>query len=437
MKTGILFSGQGAQSVGMAKSLAENYASARALFERADAALGFSLSKICFEGPMEELTKTSVCQPALYVHGVAAYTVLGELGMLGEVVSALGLSLGEAMARAATRLNARGKEEYRGSVIYEEAFSEACGTLKSAISGHLKELNTGVPLEGVTVHCYGADDEAGTTTVTDADGWFVFDNLAYGTEYELVAASGLQEENLVVATPDTGELTGVVLSVKKLPTIHGWVLTEADSEKAVYLRLEKGSIVYGVVTLEDGDLPLPGVTVLAMCAATGATYTAVTNDDGVVLSVTVVTEPEVEKFTVTCDGVVIGEYEAGEIVDLPVPEGIADGTYFYRFFTWEGESVTRSSYNAGNGTSNGRTYKMEMPDHDVELTSNFIHVANTDGASGITAGDLATMKLVLVNGVNYSEEVLEATDVNGDGALNAHDVQAIKEYLVGAFIVNK
>ncbi|MBP5670770.1 MAG: carboxypeptidase regulatory-like domain-containing protein, partial [Victivallales bacterium] len=248
---------------------------------------------------------------------------------------------GEAMARAATRLNARGKEEYRGSVIYEEAFSEACGTLKSAISGHLKELNTGVPLEGVTVHCYGADDEAGTTTVTDADGWFVFDNLAYGTEYELVAASGLQEENLVVVTPDTGELTGVVLSVKKLPTIHGWVLTEAedlplagmdvilyangmsehamtddeghfsfenvtageyslhatpaegyageeqtvtvteaDSEKAVYLRLEKGSIVYGVVTLEDGDLPLPGVTVMAMCAATGATYTAVTNDDG-------------------------------------------------------------------------------------------------------------------------------------------------------------
>jgi len=100
MKTGILFSGQGAQSVGMAKSLAENYASARELFERADAALGFSLSKICFEGPMEELTKTSVCQPALYVHGVAAYTVLGELGMLGEVVSALGLSLGELTAHA-------------------------------------------------------------------------------------------------------------------------------------------------------------------------------------------------------------------------------------------------------------------------------------------------------------------------------------------------
>jgi formylglycine-generating enzyme required for sulfatase activity len=270
------------------------------------------------------------------------FTTIAQEEWLSNPTFGTWANYGEAMARAATRLNARGKEEYRGSVIYEEAYSEICGTLKSAISGHLKEKNTGIPLEGVTVHCYGTDDEADSTTVTDADGWFVFDNLSYGTEYELLAASGLQEENLVVATPDTGELTGVVLSIKKLPTVHGWVLTEAedlplagmdvtlysdgmsehattddeghfsfenvtageyslqatpaegyageeqtitvteaDSEKAVYLRLEKGSIVYGVVTLEDGDLPLPGVTVLAMCAATGATYTAVTNDDGV------------------------------------------------------------------------------------------------------------------------------------------------------------
>ena len=60
----ILFSGQGAQTVGMGKDLVENYPVAKALFDEADAALGFALSKIMFEGPEEELTKTSRCQPA-------------------------------------------------------------------------------------------------------------------------------------------------------------------------------------------------------------------------------------------------------------------------------------------------------------------------------------------------------------------------------------
>lgn len=100
MKTGLLFSGQGAQSVGMAKSLYENYASVKELFNCADDTLGFKLSQICFEGPMAELTKTSVCQPALYVHGIAVVKVLEERGMLGEPVAALGLSLGELTAHA-------------------------------------------------------------------------------------------------------------------------------------------------------------------------------------------------------------------------------------------------------------------------------------------------------------------------------------------------
>jgi len=58
-KAVILFSGQGAQSVGMGKDLVKSYPSAKALFEKADQTLGFSLSEIMFEGPDEELTKTS------------------------------------------------------------------------------------------------------------------------------------------------------------------------------------------------------------------------------------------------------------------------------------------------------------------------------------------------------------------------------------------
>lgn len=100
MKTALLFSGQGAQSVGMAKSLYENFDSVKELFDRADETLGFKLSKICFEGPSEALTKTDVCQPALYLHGFAVVEVLRQKGMLGDVVSAIGLSLGELTAHA-------------------------------------------------------------------------------------------------------------------------------------------------------------------------------------------------------------------------------------------------------------------------------------------------------------------------------------------------
>ncbi len=91
----VLFSGQGAQKVGMGQDLAEAYPAVKELFAKADAALGYSLTDIMFNGPVEELTKTSRCQPALFVHGLACLTVLKEkLPNLNPVATA-GLSLGE------------------------------------------------------------------------------------------------------------------------------------------------------------------------------------------------------------------------------------------------------------------------------------------------------------------------------------------------------
>jgi [acyl-carrier-protein] S-malonyltransferase len=99
MKTALLFPGQGSQFVGMGKSLAECFACARAVFEEADEAAGFALSKLCFEGPEETLRLTQNQQPALVAVSTAAWAVLRERGIEPDYVA--GHSLGEYSALVA------------------------------------------------------------------------------------------------------------------------------------------------------------------------------------------------------------------------------------------------------------------------------------------------------------------------------------------------
>lgn len=87
----------------MGASLCERSAAARALYDEANRILGWDLRKLCFEGPEPELTQTKVCQPALYVHGLAVLAALREAGKVpaGEPQFGLGLSLGELTALSA------------------------------------------------------------------------------------------------------------------------------------------------------------------------------------------------------------------------------------------------------------------------------------------------------------------------------------------------
>ncbi len=100
-KLALLFSGQGAQTIGMGRDLAEEFPEAAELFRRADEVLGRELSEIAWHGPIEELTRTANCQPALYVHGLACLSVLREIAGEFPVAAAAGLSLGEWTAHAA------------------------------------------------------------------------------------------------------------------------------------------------------------------------------------------------------------------------------------------------------------------------------------------------------------------------------------------------
>jgi [acyl-carrier-protein] S-malonyltransferase len=137
-KIALLFAGQGAQAVGMGKDLVAEYPAAASLFKRADEVLGFPLSQITFEGPVEELTKTSVCQPALYVHGLACLAVLKEKVPGFEFHAAAGLSLGEFTAHAAA-----GTFDFKTGLELmarrSQAMQEACekteGSMAAVIGG--------------------------------------------------------------------------------------------------------------------------------------------------------------------------------------------------------------------------------------------------------------------------------------------------------------
>lgn len=93
MKRIFLFPGQGSQVVGMGKDFAEAFPRVRELYQKALRLLGFDLAEICFRGPADELKKTRVTQPALYVHSYAISELLAERGIRPD--AAAGHSLGE------------------------------------------------------------------------------------------------------------------------------------------------------------------------------------------------------------------------------------------------------------------------------------------------------------------------------------------------------
>ena len=108
----LLFPGQGSQFVGMGRELFESSTAARAVFEEADAVLGFSLSRLCFEGPEEDLKQTANTQPAILTHSVAALAELRARapGKLEGAAFAAGHSLGEYSACVAV-----------GAIVFEDA----------------------------------------------------------------------------------------------------------------------------------------------------------------------------------------------------------------------------------------------------------------------------------------------------------------------------
>ncbi len=150
----LVFAGQGAQTVGMAKDLSEAFPTCRALFDKADEVLGYEISKICFEGPEEELTKSNNAQPAIFVTSIACYTALKEKAPDLELKAVAGLSLGEwsalHMSGALTFEDTLKVLEARGRFM-QEACEERDGSMISVIGLTKDKLNEICEATGVEI----------------------------------------------------------------------------------------------------------------------------------------------------------------------------------------------------------------------------------------------------------------------------------------------
>lgn len=145
MKLAFLFPGQGAQKPGMGRALAERYPEAKAVFEAADRALGIQLSRLCWEGPADELTRSVNAQPALLTHSVAAWTLLDRAGLKPSWTA--GHSLGEYSACVAA-----------GAIAFEEALHLVRRRGELMVRAGLERPGTmaailGLPAEDVEAVC--------------------------------------------------------------------------------------------------------------------------------------------------------------------------------------------------------------------------------------------------------------------------------------------
>ena len=138
----MVFPGQGSQSPGMGKDLAENFPVARQVFEEADDALGFAISRLCFEGPAEELQLTENTQPAILTVSVAAFRAMQEAG-IGAPAFVAGHSLGEysalVAAGALSLTDAVRTVRARGRYM-QEAVPVGTGAMAAVLGGELSEI---------------------------------------------------------------------------------------------------------------------------------------------------------------------------------------------------------------------------------------------------------------------------------------------------------
>lgn len=164
-KTAFVFPGQGSQTVGMCKEFYDNYACAKKVFEEADEALGFSIAKMCFEGPEDQLRLTMNTQPAILTCSIAVLAVLRENGLNCQIAG--GHSLGEysalvaagslSLADAVRSVRKRGQFMQEAVPVGEGAMAAVMGLEPETIDAICRkvEAKCGEAVQAVNFNCPG------------------------------------------------------------------------------------------------------------------------------------------------------------------------------------------------------------------------------------------------------------------------------------------
>ncbi|MCB1085752.1 MAG: ACP S-malonyltransferase [Verrucomicrobiae bacterium] len=240
----LLFAGQGAQAVGMGKDLAEAFPSAAARFSRADEILGFSLTGAMFDGPQEELTRTSRCQPALFVHGLVCLDLIRERVPGLEIAGAAGLSLGEFTAHAAagtfdfeTGLKLVAK---RGQFM-EEATNTTAGTMAAMIGGEESAVRALAEASGVDVANFNAPGQIVLSGTREGIAQAVAGAKEHGIKMaKELEVAGAYHSRLMQSAQDklATELAAVEIQTPSVPVVCNYEAREVSESAEIRRTLE-------------------------------------------------------------------------------------------------------------------------------------------------------------------------------------------------------
>jgi len=254
-KLAFLFPGQGSQAVGMGRDLSEKFPIAKQTFEEADEALGLSLSKLCFEGPEEQLKLTEFTQPAIFTVSIAAQRVLAEKSVTPAFVA--GHSLGEYSADVAAGVlsftDAVKTVRNRGRYMQEavpagegamaailglapEAVIEVCAKAASESGGVVSAANLNSPEQTVISGAAAAVEKAGALA-KDAGAKKVV-MLAVSAPFHCALMQPAQDR----LAEDLGQLSFSAASVPVVTNVDAALTTSAEQLREALVRQVTGSV---------------------------------------------------------------------------------------------------------------------------------------------------------------------------------------------------
>lgn len=231
-----IFPGQGAQYVGMGKDISDSFKSARNIFKKADNVLGYNLSKICFEGPLNKLSSTEISQPAILTVSIACLYALKEVGFKDKADFYAGLSLGEYSALVAS-----------GAIDFEEAVKLVAERGKFMHKASLKNPGKMACILGLSIKEIESIASASRTEIANIN-----------CPHQVVISG--KEENIKMAkkiAEEKGAKRVIILNISG--PFHSQLMDEASLMLAS--RLEKteikkpqGKVIFNVTAKEEDSI---------------------------------------------------------------------------------------------------------------------------------------------------------------------------------------